>query len=556
MACLTVAGFYSGLSSAQSLGVKGNPIEQLPAPPSGSGLHGHTNTNIAPPPELEQAAPGRTVTPVRFDIEGVQSISFDEVAALFQPFVSQPTSVAKLTEVARQVTAAYQKAGYVMSFAFLPQQNFEGGVVRVVAVEGYVANILYEGDAGKAEPKVRELAERMRQDRPLTRASFERYTLLIGQLPGVRVDARALPPTHTDGAGSMVIKVSRQPYTISLGTDLRTAAPRVVLTGVLNDPFAPGSRLTASTLVSGLRGESFLAGSYSQVVGTEGLTLKGDISEYRGNPDAQLATPPAIRRFTTYERAELSASYPLTLKQNSSLFISGGTYAVNNADDYSNPLNGGQLTDRVKVRAVYAQASYTQVSDTNSRNLTGRLVHGLNAAGASSGITTNQAGPVPFNSAKLDFTRVLLEGNQRNVWDETWGTVLSFSTQYSPHTLPSFERVTFGSTRFGRAYSAGAIAGDLGWGIGLEGNRSFAVDMRYANKIQPYILLERARVYSRLGVGPFSRSASASLGVRVSDGGYYTVDIAASKPVGDAAPDNPNRKVRLSTLINYNFERR
>lgn len=553
---MTAAGFYSGLASAQALGINGNPVEQLPAPPAGLNQSGRAIINIAPPPTLEQPAPGRTVTPVRFDIEGVQSIPFGEVAALFQPFVGQPTSVVKLTDVARQVTAAYQRAGYVLSFAFLPQQDFGGGVVRVVAVEGYVANIRYEGDAGKAEPKVRELAERIRQDRPLTRASFERYTQLIAQLPGVKMDARALPPTQTDGAGAMVIKVSHQPYSLSLDTDVRTAVPRAVLTGVLNDPFTPGSRLSASTLVGGLRGESFLAGSYSQVVGAEGLTLKGDLSQYRGNPDAQLSTPPAIRRSTTYERAELSASYPVTLHQGSSFYIRGGAYAVNNADDYVNPLNGGQLTDRVKVRALYAQATYNEVNATQSRNLTARLVQGLKAAGASSVISTNLVGPLPFNPAKLDFTRVSIEGNQRNVWDKTWGTVASLGLQYSPHKLPSFERISFGSTRFGRAYSAGAIAGDSGWGIGLEGNRSFVVDMKYLNKIEPYILLERARVYSRLGVGSFSRFASASLGLRVSDGGYYTVDIAASKPLGDAAPDNPNRKVRLSTLISYNFGRK
>ena len=556
MACLTAAGFYSGFVSAQSLGANGNPVEQLPAPPSGPGPRGRATSNIAPAPPQPQEAPGRSVTPVRFDIEGVQSISFDEVAALFQPFAGQPTSVAKLADVARQVTAIYQKAGYALSFAFLPQQDFAGGVVRVVAVEGYVASITYDGDAGKATPKVRELTERIRQEKPLTRASFERYTQLVAQLPGVRVDARALPPTQTDGAGAMTVKVSHQPFSVSLGTDIRTAKPRAVLTGVLNDPFVAGGRLTASTLVGGLQGESFVAGSYSQVFGTEGLTVKGDLSEYRGNPDAQLSTPPAIHRFTTYKRAELSASYPLTLTQTKSLFISGGAYAVNNADDYSNPLNGAVLADRVHVRAVYAQASYSNAGETQSRSVTGRLVQGLNGAGASSGITTNVAGPVPVNPAKLDFTRVLLEGSQRNIWDKTWGTALSFSTQYSPHTLPSFERVSFGSARFGRAYTAGVIAGDSGWGLGLEGNRSFAVDMKYASKIQPYVLLERARVYSHLGAGPFARLASASLGVRISDGSYYTFDLAASKPVGDAAPDNPDRKARLSALISYNFERR
>jgi hemolysin activation/secretion protein len=128
--------------------------------------------------------------------------------------------------------------------------------------------------------------------------------------------------------------------------------------------------------------------------------------------------------------------------------------------------------------------------------------------------------------------------------------------QYSPHILPSTERVSFGGTRFARGYAAGDVASDSGWGVGLEANRSFGVDMTYITQIQPYVLLEAARVYSQAGALAFSKLSSASLGVRVSGGGYYTVDVALSKPTGDPSPENPRREPRLSALISYNFSKR
>lgn len=556
ISCLVALGVPIQLAHAQNTGPAGNPLDQLPSAQPTLRPQGEGSTRIAPPPVPEQLSPARTVIPLKFEIEGVKSIPFDDVAALFKPFAGQSIMVAKLSELARQVTAMYQKQGYALSFGFVPEQDFKNGVVRVIAVEGYVATVQIEGDAGAAEPKLREIAEKIRQERPLRLASFERYTQLMAVLPGLKVEARATPPAQTDGAGSMVLKVSHQRFAVSAGTDIRSNKPRAIITGAINDPIVSGSRLSVSTLIGALDGESFAAAGYSQVIGSEGLTLKAEVSLYRGNPDAQLDTPPAIRRFTTYERAELSASYPLKLTRSESLFLSGGFYATHNADDYSNPASGAQLTDTVNVRAVFAQASYNEVREDQAQSLTLRLAKGLNGAGASSAITSNVPGPLPTNPARLDFTKVLFEGSQRNVWGKKWGTVVSFTTQYTPDTLPSSERVSFGSTRFGRAYAAGEVAGDTGWGVGFELNRAFAVDMKYAKQLQPYVLLESAQVRSKLGTAAFSKLASASLGLRVTDNNYYSVDIALSKPMGDASPDNPDRKLRVSTQLSYNFEKR
>ncbi len=554
--CLAAAGLPAPFAKAQAPAARGNPVDSLPAPRLPASPAGSADVRILTPSVPQQSPPSLGVTPLRFDIEGVQAISFDEVAGLFKPLVGQPVTVASLAEIARQVTAIYQQRGYALSFCYVPQQDFKNGIVRIVAVEGYVEAVQIEGEAGAAEPKIREIAERIRQNRPLQLASFERYTQLLTQLPGLRVEARALPPLQTDGAGSMVLKVARQPYLVSLGVDLRSSKPRAVVTGILNDPLLSGGRLSASTLLGAYKDETFGSVAYSQLVGSEGLTLKAEASLYRGNPDAHLEVAPAIQRYTRYRRAELSAQYPLILKRTESLFLSGGIYGVNNTDDFSNPANGARLTDEVKARAVYAQASYNTAREDQSQSLTLRLVHGLDSLGAEKSVRANVPDPLPVNPARLDFARILLEGSQRNRWGKHWGTAVSFATQYSPHILPSSERVSFGSTRFARGYAAGEVAGDSGWGLGLELNRSFALGMSYLKLIQPYVLLEKARVYSHAGNSSLSKLSSASIGVRLSDGTYYNVDLAASKPTGEVSPDNPARNIRLSAMVSYSLGHR
>lgn len=548
------AGLPLPFATAQT--AAGNPIDTLPTTRLPDIAPKEADAQILAPAAPEPTQQSRPVTPQRFEIEGVHAIPFDEVAALFTPLAGKPTDVATLAGLARQVTALYQQRGYALSFGYIPAQSFKDGVVRVVAVEGFVETVTIEGDAGGAEPKLREIAERIREERPLRLATFERYTQLLAMLPGVKVEARAMPPTQTSGAGAMVLKVERQPYLVSLATDIRGSRPRAVVTGMVHDPLASGSRLSASTLIGALKDEEYFAAAYSQVVGGDGLTLKAEVSLYKGDPDAQLNTPPAIRRYTTYQRAELSAQYPLRLTRSESLFLSGGVYGVNNVDDYSNPANGARLSDDIQVRALYAQASYNAAEQDRSRNLTLRLAHGLNALGASAEMRANFPGPLPPNPARLDFTRVLVEGSQRNRWGKNWGTAVSFAAQYSPHILPASERISFGSTRFARGYAAGEAAGDKGWGLGLELNRSFALETAYLKEVQPYILLEHARVRSNAGTLALSKLTSASLGVRLSDKRYYSVDLALSKPAGDPSPDNPSRDLRLSAMVSYSLGKR
>ncbi|MEY3871295.1 MAG: hypothetical protein RLZZ296_290 [Pseudomonadota bacterium] len=553
-ACFAAASFSFSSAQAQSPSASGNPINTLPTFQPLEEPSGKANVRILDTPLPTQPRLARNVTPQRFAIEGVKSIPFAKVAALFAPLAKQPTTVAKLADLARQVTDMYKENGYALSFAYVPEQDFKDGTVRVIAVEGFVDTVKIEGDAGPAAARIREIAQLIQQNRPLQLANFERYTQLMGQLPGLTVEALATPPAQTNGAGSMLVKVARKPYELSLGADIRSSRPRAVLTGIVNDPLMAGSRLSATTLLGSPKGEFFGSLAYSQVIGNEGLTLKSETTAYRGDPDAHLNSPPPIRRYTDYLRSELSASYPVILKRGKSLYLSSGIYGVNNTDTYTTPTQ--TLTDQVNVRAVYAQAAYSIHTDVRARNLSLRLAQGMDALGASaSRIRTSSIGSstASVNPASLDFTRVLLDATQRNVWGQGWGTAMAFTTQYSPDILPNSEKMSFGSTRFARGYNAGDASGDSGWGIGLEGNRSFPVKLPYVTHIEPYVLLESARVYNHIGQAQLSKLSSASLGARLSNGKYYRIDFAVSKPIGDAPSTNPERKLRMSLLASYSL---
>ena len=554
---LTLAGSAAALHAQTAQG--GNPLDQLPAPPPVPVAAAPEPQVTARPPQGAADGVGkleRQLTPARFDIQGVKTLPFSTVAALFAPLAGQQTTVAKLVEVAGKATALYREAGHPLSFVYLPDQTFEGGVVRVIAVEGYIGSVKIEGDAGPAEARLRDIASRLIQDRPLRQSNFDRITQLLLRLPGISVAASASMPATTDGATELVLKATRQPYNVLLGAELRKPTSRAVLTGVLNDPFVPGGQLSASTLLGDYSREKLLTLGYTQLVGNDGLQLKAQATTYRGYPDKKLDRGSALERFNTNRRLELSASYPLMLEVHRSLTLNGGFYGVDNVDDYSVPANAAILSDDTRVRAVFAQLAYVETQADRSRGASVWLAQGFDAAGASAEVRSNVAGLSGPGTSRLDFTRIAVDANQRDRFSNQWGTGISVGAQYSPHSLASSERISFGGPRFGRGYAAGDAAGDSGWGAGLELNRMFRLGGSWLKQVEPYLLAEYARVSIERGRPAPQTLRSVAIGVRLSDAKHYSLDLAVAKPTGDSTLENPARKVRFSLLLSYQLAAR
>lgn len=529
----------------------GNPLDTLPkAQPS---ERGGVTSQVVPPAPTPQALLATQVTPLRFDVEGVRSIPFDEVASRFAPWVRQPTTIGSLVALTEEVTRLYQERGYALSFCYVPQQDFRDGVVRIVVVEGHVADIRIEGDAGRAAAKVRELAEPIRKEKPLRRETFERHVQLLGWIPGLRIEAQAPLPTSTDGATVLTLKVSQQPYALSTGVDIRQSKPRLLVTGALNNPVAAGSQLSVSALASSLHPDQYYAMQYLQLVGQDGLSLKLDASHYRGNPDLQLGTSTGLDRVTTNDKVELSASYPLKLSKSMSLVASGGGYGVNYADDYTNPATAGAVRYETRVRALFGQLSYSLSLPERTRRASVLLARGFNGAGARATATTNVPGFLATNAVDLSFTKLQVQASQTDIWPARLGTVVSMLVQYSPDSLPATERVSFGGMRFARGYAPGEAAGDSGWGLAAEINRSYPLEGHYLKLIQPYLLLETARVSNKVGDAIPARLSSVALGARLSDRRYYSVDLSVARPTGDLPLENPRRSIRWTAGLNYHL---
>lgn len=526
-----------------------NPLQTLPRTETPRQAPSVTVHVKAPNPALE-ALLSTHLTPSRFDVVGVKSIPFADVAAIFAPMRGKDSTVRDLVAAADRVTALYKARGYALSFAFVPNQTLAGGVVKIQVVEGYVADVALRGDAGNLEPRIKAMAAHIVGERPLRQDTFERYTQLLGTLPGLKVAANVPPPTTTDGATRLDLDVSRQRYDMSYGLDFNHPGTQGVFSLIENGASPLGEQLSVSTLYPNGGGQRFYSAAYVQPIGSRGWQGKVDASRYWGQPDTDEQLPSYLEHRLEQDRLALSAVYPLVLANTRRVNLAMGVYASRQDDRYRNVDTGATIALRSSVRVLNAELSSLSVEAGRTLQFAFALAHGFAGLGAYSRTVSN-VGAVGIAMPDVAFTRYTANASWSRQWAHKLGTVLRATGQYSHDALPSTEQINFGGQNFALAYDPGDAAGDSGWAASAELNRAFAPGAGWIDSVAPYVAYQAARVYLN-GARPFiDRLDSAVVGIRASDKKHYAIDFALAWPTADKPPESKDRDMRWNLTFSY-----
>ncbi|WP_433767765.1 ShlB/FhaC/HecB family hemolysin secretion/activation protein [Pseudomonas putida] len=523
-------------------------IRNLPVPNLPADAYRPTATPLQVPEPGAPQEPLMMGTKVHINtvqIEGGTIYPLKELAALYQPLLGHETSLAELIEATRNITRRYQQDGYLLSYAFLPQQNFDNGVARVVLVEGYIKDYQLQGDVGRVKTLLDELVAKLQAERPLTRKTFERYTTLMSRIPGVTLQAQVPPPGTTDGATRLIAQASRKPFTSTLSTTEDNRNGTQALLGVSsNSQTAMGEQLTLSGLFPpGDDHEHYYRLDYNQFLNTEGTQLALSASRYRADlgTNVRLDNGIELEPHRENDRYSIGFSHPLIASPNELLSAGARLYAVDDKTRYKVvgfPLSVEQRTD---IRALAFESDWRKADTRQLRILSGGLYQGIDGMGAN---TNNSV-------LDLDFFRLRLSGVQSDKFFDNWQGVLSAALYWSDDTLPDSERAVFGGQNFGRGYPDDQASGDKGWGAAYEVNYSFNREGNWVRILQPYVVLDRARTwFNKLPVQGNDMS-SAAVGLRFGDARYYNIALEAARPMSEKALDTFNRRARYSISFSY-----
>ncbi|MCW3480705.1 hypothetical protein OL229_14250 [Neisseriaceae bacterium JH1-16] len=486
-----------------------------------------------------------TIVPRHFQVQGMNAVPLSLVAPRLAATAGKPLTLQQLGGLAASITNEYKQRGYVLSYCYVPQQDFADGNVRLVVVEGYVNELKPDGQAGNAEAMVRKVAGALLNERPLTQATFERVAGLLSTLPGAPSTVTINPPTTTDGATAAQIVSDRKMFSSSVSLDSNHPGIRGTLIATLNGLTPLAEQTTVSVLIPSNKDSERYVGIRETVpMSANGLKVVADYSNYRNRYDALVSTAVGdFQREVLQEKGSLALSYPVVVSGKLLVNAALGVQAARDSDRYKLQGSDLQLASETHTRAATLSVDAVQAAwgGRNSANLA--YAHGFDTAGASS----------QSSQVDLAYQKLLLGLGRFDDWGGGYSSQLSGVAQFSDDVLPSSEQLSFGGNRFGRAFDPGAIGGDKGWAASLELGKRFSWSNRWLNDIQVYLFGEHARTsWNTPGIAS-AGIGSAGMGTRLSDSRHYLLDLSLARPVSVPAGLAERYSVRYNVSYSYKF---
>ncbi|WP_404830598.1 MULTISPECIES: ShlB/FhaC/HecB family hemolysin secretion/activation protein [Stenotrophomonas maltophilia group] len=496
--------------------------------------------------------PQRGITPAH-----VQAVLDAYFARIAQGADVAVLDFAQLQGAADAVTAAYRKAGFLVSVAYLPPQKLDAeGRIEVRVLEGRIGKVVVQGNQRYRSHTLSNVAERLR-GQPLRQADIDSALLYARDLPGVSVSS-VLQPGENVGETDLVLvaRESGRPYEISTSVDNHgtalTGRGRAQLGVTWNSPLGLGDvfaasgtyafdpqasragALSYSVPLQAVQGLSVLAGANRSELEVDdgilrGFKLKGPASQaYAGadwkfinQPDLQVTSSARyIRESSRFEALGLVLS-----KQKYDVAEVGASVRHNDARWHG--INLAQLSVRQSLRD--RSADFDAINPTRDSR---------------------------FNVVRLGLLRLqYLSRSQR--------LLFKFNGQYSNNSLPALEQFQVGGNDSVRGYAQGETLGDRGWYGALEyhvdapGFGDVASPFRgvpWREVLELDVFADQARVFDVDGLEAPADLASVGMGAtfRLRQWKNLELRVAAAKPTSALRPGD-GRDVRVYARLGLTF---
>ena len=157
---------------------------------------------VKPPPSLKVDVKG-------FRFSGLTVVPEDRLQAIAQKFVGPDKTFADLQAAADAVSEYLQQQGYVVAQAYLPEQNLESGIVELAILEGRLAEVRIDVDAGVpvARGIIEGLLSPLQPGTIMHRDVLERSLFLVSDLRGINVHS-SVEAGPSPGTSNLVVKIT------------------------------------------------------------------------------------------------------------------------------------------------------------------------------------------------------------------------------------------------------------------------------------------------------------------------------------------------------------
>ena len=203
---LAIQGF------AQTVPNAGQTLQTMPAPPLAPSTR--TPATAIPDTEANRVESGtptsQRIFVKRLRVTGAKLLATDVLEALVQDGAGKSLSLADLEERAARITRYYRDRGYLLSRAYVPQQDILDGDVQIAVLEARYGRIQLSNDSRLDDAKAQAFLAPIQAQAPIAADALQRQLLLLDELHGVAVTSTFKPGSST-GTSDLDIRLSPRP---------------------------------------------------------------------------------------------------------------------------------------------------------------------------------------------------------------------------------------------------------------------------------------------------------------------------------------------------------
>ena len=223
----------NGNSSAETRNKEANPIIVN----SNSELQNTTKVNESDKIYVE-----------KFFFVGNRVLENTELKLAIQAYEKKRLSFQEITNVSNVITNYYRKKGYVISYAYIPEQVVKDSAIQISIVEGKIGEVTVNGITGKKLKFVQDFLEPLKGGIVLDSHILERSLLLINSFMGMTATATLAPGENAGTSNIIVNVVESNPYRVYIGFDnfgtKETNEYRLVAAATFANLFKSGDRIS------------------------------------------------------------------------------------------------------------------------------------------------------------------------------------------------------------------------------------------------------------------------------------------------------------------------
>ncbi|MBL8323398.1 MAG: ShlB/FhaC/HecB family hemolysin secretion/activation protein [Rubrivivax sp.] len=497
----------------------------------------------------EQAPPDAGALTFRLtavELIGNRTLPTSQFAPMWAPLLGKEVTLAAMFDIAAQITAAYRRAGYILSQALVPAQEIlqADGRVRIRVAEGFISQVTLGADEVRGARLLAMLTP-IQWERPLTLTTLERHLLLVNDLPGVRSQA-ALRAGQELNSAILDLQVQADTEAFSFSVHNRTSEAvgplRLEASAERRGLLGAFDRHGLRWVGSGNQLLNLLAYSGDAPLGSAGTQVSWSASTSRSRPKSGTI----FQLDTDSRNASLAVSHPWLRARAANLTLRAALAGY----DGKSEVGGGLQLSEERLRPLRLGLAFDLADGWAGVNLLDvEVSRGLSALGASRADDAS----LSRQGSNPQFTKTTLYAARLQSLGGEWSLLLAATGQATRDLLGSSEQLGLGGEVFLRAYDPSELLGDSGQAGKVELRRNFELGQVLAATLYAYYDAGTVKLRQMDGSQTGQSAYATGLGIRLSGPRGTRGFVEAAKPGHKPTARNGDEKVRIFAGLGIDF---